>query len=787
MRNVCIPVLVYTLVVVLGFHNGAWSQHDHEHHDHGHHHVHEVKTPEGPSPFDLTRQYLLRKELNNQDGSKISADKLEEVVSILLDRVNCTGRLQGDASCQKCAESITSQLFTIIHEEEQNGIDEEQFEKVAVVLFRILVTANLQHQCKNVINNSTGMSENVNIVLNTGGTAEVLTKDELERLLYIVKSYYTPQTKAQCFDAKSLFDDVVNDVDAGASKSELYGIASLVVVKLLQGDCIGKAEEVGPVTFLDAVIDRYSTDSYLGEMELDNLMFNISIGDHTGHDHGHGVHSSHGGHDHHHRRRRTTFRRRRQEVGHEHYEHDHAHSGHDHSHGVHGSHIKGADTANADNSLLFNKCFSAHELLDLHGFNHTVGVPKQEFSLLCPSLIQQIESRACQSSSHGVDDGTVEASLEVWLYGMLSVIIISCCSLMGGLVLPWMTKELYDKIVHTLVAMAVAVMSGDALIHLIPMAVGLHLHEHGGHDHAHDHGPMSPEFEYVWKCTAAMVTIYGFFLFETLTGFITGHVHSHGAPNDSPPGRTKDPEALCISYPLTVVHGNENNSHVNMLMDRQDKSEQSENHAYESGFAPEEITSDEVGPNGPNNIHVSGTRRLEPMKCEELEKKPEVSPCLRHGPLPIMVVLGDGLHNFGDGLAIGAAYLAGLGPGVSTSLAVFCHELPHELGDLAILLKSGVSMKWALFLNFLSALTCVMGLVVGILIGVTLQARQWIFAVTAGTFLYVALADMLPHITRVRETSSPVVIFLLVNIGFLVGIGVILIIALYEDAIVVKI
>lgn len=45
-----------------------------------------------------------------------------------------------------------------------------------------------------------------------------------------------------------------------------------------------------------------------------------------------------------------------------------------------------------------------------------------------------------------------------------------------------------------------------------------------------------------------------------------------------------------------------------------------------------------------------------------------------------MVVLGDGLHNFGDGLAIGAAYLAGIGPGVSTSLAVFCHELPHELG-----------------------------------------------------------------------------------------------------------
>lgn len=45
-----------------------------------------------------------------------------------------------------------------------------------------------------------------------------------------------------------------------------------------------------------------------------------------------------------------------------------------------------------------------------------------------------------------------------------------------------------------------------------------------------------------------------------------------------------------------------------------------------------------------------------------------------------MVIIGDGLHNFGDGLAIGAAFLAGIGPGLSTSLAVFCHELPHELG-----------------------------------------------------------------------------------------------------------
>ncbi|XP_071853561.1 zinc transporter ZIP4-like [Apostichopus japonicus] len=156
------------------------------------------------------------------------------------------------------------------------------------------------------------------------------------------------------------------------------------------------------------------------------------------------------------------------------------------------------------------------------------------------------------------------------------------------------------------------------------------------------------------------------------------------------------------------------------------------------------------------------------------------------GPLPVIVIIGDGLHNFGDGLAIGAAFLAGIGPGLSTSLAVFCHELPHELGDIAILLKSGISLKWALVLNFVSALTCVAGLVVGFIVGVTLEARQWIFAVTAGTFLYIGLADMLPQLLRFRDSDNPKLMFCLINIGFLCGMAIIVVIALYEDAILVK-
>lgn len=73
-------------------------------------------------------------------------------------------------------------------------------------------------------------------------------------------------------------------------------------------------------------------------------------------------------------------------------------------------------------------------------------------------------------------------------------------------------------------------------------------------------------------------------------------------------------------------------------------------------------------------------------------------------PVAFMVILGDGLHNVTDGLAIGAAFAADPVTGMATSLAILCHELPHELGDFALLLQTGVSIKRAMFLNIVSSI-----------------------------------------------------------------------------------
>ncbi|KAL1124251.1 hypothetical protein AAG570_002021, partial [Ranatra chinensis] len=107
-----------------------------------------------------------------------------------------------------------------------------------------------------------------------------------------------------------------------------------------------------------------------------------------------------------------------------------------------------------------------------------------------------------------------------------------------------------------------------------------------------------------------------------------------------------------------------------------------------------------------------------------------------------LVAIGDGLHNFTDGLAIGAAFRADLASGLATALAVLTHELPHELGDFAVLLKTGTSVRRAICYNVLSSVISYLGMAIGIYLGHLNGASHWIYSVTAGSFLYIGLADL---------------------------------------------
>uniref|UniRef100_A0AAY5F3C5 Zinc transporter ZIP8 n=1 Tax=Electrophorus electricus TaxID=8005 RepID=A0AAY5F3C5_ELEEL len=148
-----------------------------------------------------------------------------------------------------------------------------------------------------------------------------------------------------------------------------------------------------------------------------------------------------------------------------------------------------------------------------------------------------------------------------------------------------------------------------------------------------------------------------------------------------------------------------------------------------------------------------------------------------------MITLSDAVHNFIDGLAIGASFTMSVLTGFSTSLAIVCEEFPHELGDFVILLNAGLSVPQAAFFNLLSAMSCYLGLVLGVLLG-SAFAPNLIFAFAGGMFLYIALADMFPEMNGIakeqpRSTKTDVMFFVIQNTGLLTGFLVIFLITMF--------
>lgn len=148
----------------------------------------------------------------------------------------------------------------------------------------------------------------------------------------------------------------------------------------------------------------------------------------------------------------------------------------------------------------------------------------------------------------------------------------------------------------------------------------------------------------------------------------------------------------------------------------------------------------------------------------------------------VMVITGDALHNLTDGLAIGAAFSGGVVPGFATTVAVFTHELPHELGDFAVLLQSGMTVKQALFYNIVSSVLSFIGTYTGLWLGNFNFATQWIYAVTAGSFIYIALADLIPEMNRTCTSGLVNISHIFLQLcGILSGGAIMCTIAVYEE------
>lgn len=134
-----------------------------------------------------------------------------------------------------------------------------------------------------------------------------------------------------------------------------------------------------------------------------------------------------------------------------------------------------------------------------------------------------------------------------------------------------------------------------------------------------------------------------------------------------------------------------------------------------------------------------------------------------------LILVGDGVHNMVDGVLIAAAFLTDVKLGVVTSVAVITHEIPQELGDFAILLASGFKPARALLYNLLSGLTMVIGGVVAYYsLSFAGAAVPYVLAVAAASFIYIAVADLIPGLHRRPEFSATFQQLTLIALGVIV-------------------
>ncbi|KAL7049495.1 hypothetical protein ACKWTF_003725 [Chironomus riparius] len=526
-------------------------------------------------------------------------------------------------------------------------------------------------------------------------------------------------------------------------------------------------------------------------------------------------------------------------YNHSHEDHEHSgdkesddHEGHTHSHEDHLDH---------DHHVDYDHHVDHDHNVD-HDHHHDIELSSENMMSICPILLHYIINRdttlsenSCFDAAHFNTKDTITPLIEmedrklVWLYSSISVFIVSACGLCGVIVVPIMDKQYYHLILQFLVALAVGTMTGDTLLHLLPHAML----------------PLSPDQDLHQSMMHRGLIIFSCivfsYFFERFIATIMEY-RQRKEKNDKNPKKhirvVRESESNSVN-PTTCKHKYSSYPYCYDEINLEAKEHNHELDEKEEMLSPKDkdiviIQNDTKKINGLihensndidnttlstsldgsiessalfNNVKQSGNPVSNSAsfnaKTEEHDEE-KLTIILRehqtkhhghshthghvHSPpeslsaVAWMVILGDGLHNFTDGMAIGAAFSGSIAGGFSTSLAVLCHELPHELGDFAVLLKAGMSPKKAICYNILTGVLCVFGMITGVLVGDTPEASQYIFAGTAGLFIYIALVDMMPELTSShgKEGNCMLVQCSLQFSGMLIGLLSMLFIAIYE-------
>uniref|UniRef100_UPI00398F3A96 zinc transporter Slc39a7 isoform X2 n=1 Tax=Pristiophorus japonicus TaxID=55135 RepID=UPI00398F3A96 len=409
--------------------------------------------------------------------------------------------------------------------------------------------------------------------------------------------------------------------------------------------------------------------------------------------------------------------------GHSHEHHGHSHEHHGHSHEHHG-HSHGHSHKHVDE-------------LAGHSYPHERPADFQEH-------LDKLEgkSRWKQDAASELPKAGKEVSnpVELWSQAIGATVLISAAPFFILFFIPVESNTSKHKcLLKVLLSFASGGLLGDAFLHLIPHAlephshreeadlshahseVPEHGHSHGGHDHDHDHSHVTSVGLWV------LAGIVAFLVVEKFVRHVKGgHGHSHGV---APKAKESSGE------------------------EEEEEEEEDDTHGEPRGAV---------------------RRRKPEAPSKKTEATAQGSDIKVSGYLNLAA---DFTHNFTDGLAIGASFLVSTNVGVVTTITILLHEVPHEIGDFAILVQSGCSKHKAMMLQLITAVGALAGTACSLMAeGIGEAATAWILPFTAGGFIYIATVSVIPELL---DDSKPLQSLLEIA-SLLVGVYMMVLIAEYE-------
>ncbi|GLT96823.1 hypothetical protein SLE2022_144200 [Rubroshorea leprosula] len=432
-----------------------------------------------------------------------------------------------------------------------------------------------------------------------------------------------------------------------------------------------------------------------------------------------------------------------------------------------------------------HQCDHGHELSHHHRLEDRRKEDERKWMLLPEELAEEEDMRLFGFGPYHDHDHEHQqlSGVGLWLHALGCSLLVSLASLVCLIILPilYVQGKPSKAVVDSLALFGAGAMLGDAFLHQLPHAFGgehSHSHEHHvdhshfGHDNEHSHSHSFKDLSVGLSILAGVVL---FLLVEKVVRYVEensrgettwdhGHHHHYHKKNK----KLKDDNDVhdeFKSQPTGRTEGKQLDDLSNNLLNG-DNLTQPESLQKRKTFCVSDDKSEiDAADSSPHNL-----------KSLTEEVPAQSSSNLVFGYLNLF---SDGVHNFTDGMALGSAFLLhGSVGGWSRTLFLLAHELPQEVGDFGILVRSGFSVTKALFFNFLSALVALAGTAMALLMGQDPGHSSLIEGFTAGGFIYIAVAGVLAEMNNSGSLTFKSITVQLISLTF--GMAVALCISLVE-------